>query len=73
MTNLGMRDESLIVDNDIIAGRLVHLQKWGVILYVTIDFSPSKDAFEEWAYCSIGKHLKIKIEKIKVITRFTFL
>lgn len=44
-----MQAESLMVDKDIIVGRLVHLQRHGVILYM-VDFNPSRDAFKEWAY-----------------------
>lgn len=42
----GMRAETLVVDKNIIASRLVHLQIRGVILY-TVDFNPSCDVFED--------------------------
>lgn len=71
-TKPGMRSESLIVDKDVVAGRLVHLQKRRIILY-TVNFNPSRDAFKIWVYRELGEKLQIKIEQIKVVTRFTFL
>lgn len=61
-----------MVDKDIIVGRLVHLQKHGIILY-TVDFNLSRDMFENWVYREIGEKLQIKIEQIKVIMQFMFL
>lgn len=69
---LGMRTETLVVDKKVITNCLMHLQQRGVILY-TIDFNPSRDLFESQAYTQIGEKLNIKIEQIRVITRFTFL
>lgn len=66
-TKLGMRAEIMVIDKDVIAKRLVHLQKRGIILY-TIDFNPLRDAFENQVYREIGKKIQIKIEQIKVIT-----
>lgn len=67
----GMCVESLVVDKGIIASRLVHLQKRGIILYM-VDFNPSCDTFEIWVYREIGEKLMIKIKQIKAITHFTF-
>lgn len=36
----GMRSETLIVDRNIIASRILHLQQRGIILY-TVDFNPT--------------------------------
>lgn len=55
-----MRTEMLVVDKNIIAIRLVHLQQCGVILCM-VDFNPSRDGFEEWVYREIGENLKVKI------------
>lgn len=66
-----MHPKTLVVDKNVIASRLMHLQKRGVILY-TVNFNLSRDHFENWAYMQIGENLNIKIKYIKVITRFTF-
>lgn len=53
MTKLGMRLETLMVDKDVVARRLVHLQKQGIFLY-KVDLTPHKmhsrtGSIENWA------------------------
>lgn len=64
--------ETLIVDRNIIASRIMHLQQQGIILY-TVDVNPTRDYFQDWAYDVIGAQMRIGIEKIKVLAQFAFL
>lgn len=57
----GMRAETLVIDKVLIASRLMHLQRCGLILY-TFDFNPSRDFFQEWALDCIGSCVNIQIE-----------
>lgn len=60
-TKPGMCAKKLVVDKNVIGSWLLELQERGVILY-TIDFNPSTNAFEIWAYTKSGGNLCIKIE-----------
>lgn len=71
-TSEGMRSEALTVDRNIIASRILHLQKHGVIFY-TVDFNPTRDYFQDWVFDVICNRMRIQIEQIKVLSRYTFL
>lgn len=68
----GMRVETLTVDRNVIASHMAHLQNKGIIMY-TVDFNHSRDQFEEWVHEVIRRRMRIAIEQIKVLARYTFL
>lgn len=68
----GMRVETLVVHKVIVAGRLMHLQGRGLIIYM-VDFNPLRDFFQDWALDLLGRRMQINIEQIKVLTRCTFM
>lgn len=68
----GMRAETLTVNQNAIASRVLHLQNRGVIMY-TVDFYHSRDQFEEWVHDTIGRRMRIAVEQIKVLAKYTFL
>lgn len=59
-----MRSETLMVDKDVVVGRLVHLEKHKIILYM-VDFNPSGDIFENWMYRELGKNYRLKLNRLR--------
>lgn len=61
-----------MVEQNVVASQVVHLQNRGIIMYM-VDFYPSRDQFEEWIHEVIGRRMRIAIEQIKVLAKYTFL
>lgn len=61
---LGMHSETLVVDRNIVASRLVHLQNRGIIMY-TVDFYPYWNQFQEWVQRWQDIRWELPLSKLK--------
>lgn len=60
------------MNRDLVVGRVAHLQKRGLIVYLP-EYNPSRDVLDNWVDSKLVRDLQVTIEQVKVISRLTYL